>query len=453
MEVLLLIVIVVAITLFAINSKNNIKIANHQQQLNQIHDQYKYQIETLEEEKKYLKSWKNETELKIPDWESNSKLVDEHGHMSQELSDIKSEMESKQREYEEFKKSISELQYYQELEESGVYSYKFNFQDVEKYDKALSVIKEAQKILIKDDKAFKVNNKQLVGSPIIKNISKLALNAFNATCSELVNSVKFNNYDSCEKKLLKSLEQINKLVAPFNSEISKQYYKSKVKELALSLEYELEKKKIKDEQDELKAQIREEQKELVLAEKARDKAVEEEKLIADALEKARFEIASKADAEKAEYEDKIKELEAQLTAAQSETERKIANAQITSVGHVYIISNIGSFGDKVFKIGMTRRDEPLDRVKELGDASVPFAFDVHALIYSDNARKLEADLHNLFDTNRKNKVNKRKEFFEVDLQDIQKACNDLGHSIKFTKLADAREFRETQGLLKDSEAA
>ena len=93
------------------------------------------------------------------------------------------------------------------------------------------------------------------------------------------------------------------------------------------------------------------------------------------------------------------------------------------------------------------------QVKELGDASVPFAFDVHALIYSDNARKLEADLHNLFDTNRKNKVNKRKEFFEVDLQDIQKACNDLGHSIKFTKLADAREFRETQDLLKESDAA
>lgn len=452
MEVLLFIFFVVLAVLFSMHQKAKLKISQLEGELTKIHDEYRYKIESLEEEKKYLKDWKYEIEPKIPQWEENSKLVDAHGKMAQELTDFVSEMNNKKREYDEFKDTISEFQYYQELEESGVYSYKFNFQDIEKYDKALNTIKEAQKVLIKEDKAFKVNNKELVGSPIIKNISKLALNAFNASCNELVNSVKFNNYDSCEKKLQKSFEQINKLVAPFNSEISKQYYKSKVKELALSLEFELEKKQIKDEQDQLKAQMREEQKELAQAEKARDKAIEEEKLIADALEKARLEIESKTDAEKAEYENKIKQLEEQLAAAHTETERKIANAQITSVGHVYIISNIGSFGEKVFKIGMTRRDEPLDRVKELGDASVPFSFDVHALIFSDNARKLEADLHNVFDSKRMNKINKRKEFFEVELQEIQKACSDLGHTIKFTKLAEAREYRETLEFSKDNAA-
>jgi hypothetical protein len=95
----------------------------------------------------------------------------------------------------------------------------------------------------------------------------------------------------------------------------------------------------------------------------------------------------------------------------------------------------------------------MDRVKELGDASVPFSFDVHALIYSENARKLESDLHKVFNTNRLNKVNKRKEFFNVNLEQVEKACGELGHDIKFTKLAGAREWRETMELIDESKAA
>jgi hypothetical protein len=123
-------------------------------------------------------------------------------------------------------------------------------------------------------------------------------------------------------------------------------------------------------------------------------------------------------------------------------------AQQTRSGHVYIISNIGAFGEEVFKIGMTRRLEPLDRVKELGDASVPFAFDVHGMIYSDDAPTLERLLHEQFDDLRINKVNYRKEFFRVPLDRVRAFAEEKGFQTTFTMVAEARDYRETQALEK-----
>ena len=121
-------------------------------------------------------------------------------------------------------------------------------------------------------------------------------------------------------------------------------------------------------------------------------------------------------------------------------------AQQTKAGHVYVISNIGSFGENIYKIGMTRRLEPLDRVKELGDASVPFTFDVHALIYSDNAPELENKLHKEFDRQKVNLVNNRREFFNVSLNEIEKIVHENNDEIEFTKIAEAKEYRESQRI-------
>ena len=118
-------------------------------------------------------------------------------------------------------------------------------------------------------------------------------------------------------------------------------------------------------------------------------------------------------------------------------------AQQTRAGHVYVISNIGSFGEQVFKIGMTRRLEPLDRVRELGDASVPFEFDVHALIFSDNAPGLEKQLHRHFLREQVNKVNPRKEFFRIGLPAIRQELEALGVETQWTMSAKAREYRES----------
>ena len=128
-------------------------------------------------------------------------------------------------------------------------------------------------------------------------------------------------------------------------------------------------------------------------------------------------------------------------------------AQQTKRGHVYVISNIGSFGEEVYKIGMTRRLEPMDRVKELGDASVPFTFDVHAMIYSEDAPGLENELHKEFGEKRLNKINNRKEFFNVTLDQIENFCKEKGVDFKFTKKAEAKEYRQSLALIKEKEDA
>ncbi|MDP0172007.1 GIY-YIG nuclease family protein [Glaesserella parasuis] len=130
-------------------------------------------------------------------------------------------------------------------------------------------------------------------------------------------------------------------------------------------------------------------------------------------------------------------------------QRAISQAQLTKSGHVYVISNIGSFGEDVYKIGMTRRLEPLDRIRELGDASVPFSFDVHAMIYSNNAPELERELHKLFADKQINRVNPRKEFFKVPLLEIKEQAEKLGYEVEFTMLAEAKEYLESLSLEKE----
>ncbi len=197
--------------------------------------------------------------------------------------------------------------------------------------------------------------------------------------------------------------------------------------------------------------IREEERVQKEAERAKLKAEKEEKRHQMALEQARKEVQQATDEQRALFEAKVMELEEQLTEAQKEKERAISMAQLTKSGHVYVISNIGSFGKDIYKIGMTRRLEPMDRVKELGDASVPFSFDVHAMVYSENAPELESNLHNIFDSERMNLVNRRKEFFQVSLDDVETAVKELGLDIEFTKLAEAQQYYESENIRNQEE--
>ena len=142
-----------------------------------------------------------------------------------------------------------------------------------------------------------------------------------------------------------------------------------------------------------------------------------------------------------ELEEKIKELEKEQT---SVAERE-ANAK---AGYVYVISNIGSFGKDIYKIGMTRRLEPMDRINELSSASVPFAFDVHAMIFSTDAPELESKLHQIFDKNRVNRINTRKEFFHVSLDKIEEAVKDnFDNTVEFTRIPAAKEYNESMRMI------
>ena len=139
--------------------------------------------------------------------------------------------------------------------------------------------------------------------------------------------------------------------------------------------------------------------------------------------------------------------------AQANKARAIARAQMTRSGHVYIISNIGSFGEQVFKIGMTRRLDPMDRVRELGDASVPFHFDVHSIIFSEDAPGLEAALHRMFNDRRINRVNERKEFFRITIDEIAEAVRQHHGEIEIICEAEAVDYRKTLAIIHDVQSS
>lgn len=228
---------------------------------------------------------------------------------------------------------------------------------------------------------------------------------------------------------------INKLGTRLTIEIQRSYLDLKINEIRLAYEYQEKKHQEKEEQRDIREQMREEEKLNKELEKAKKDAERDE----NALEKAKRLLIDSHGEESAKLEKKIKELEDAL----ANSKRAISMAQLTKSGHVYVISNIGSFGDNIYKIGMTRRLEPMLRVKELGDASVPFTFDVHAMIYSENAPELEKKLHHNFQSKRVNKINLRKEYFRTTLDEIEKVVKKENGLIEFTKIAEAKEYYQT----------
>jgi hypothetical protein len=204
--------------------------------------------------------------------------------------------------------------------------------------------------------------------------------------------------------------------------------------------------KEKEEQRLIKEQIREEERARREYEKAIKEAAKEEEMLKKLMEKARKELSEANEQQREKYEQQLNDLNEKLKLAEEKNQRAISMSQQTRSGHVYVISNVGSFGEDVYKIGMTRRLEPSDRVKELGDASVPFSFDIHAMIFSDDAPKLEHELHKTFMKNQMNKVNLKKEFFKVNLKEIREKIENQGIHAKWTMVAEAKEYKESLAL-------
>ena len=321
------------------------------------------------------------------------------------------------------------------------------------YKRKLDEIRENQKQLIKDKEAilctteWTVEGSKAKGRTMTNRIIKLGLNAFNVQADNAILKVKFNNIMSSKEKLKKIRNNIDKLLEPNRCHITHDFFKLKVQELQLAYEYQEKLHQEKEEQRQIKQQMREEAKVRQEIAKAEVEAQKEERIFAEALKKAHQDAALANADQKHEYEIKLRELEEKLAEAQQKKERALSMAQQTRQGPVYVISNIGSFGENVYKIGMTRRLEPMDRVKELGDSSVPFEFDVHAMIHSNDAPNLEKKLHESFGELRMNLVNNRKEFFTISLEKIEKKCQELGCQIEFTKLAEAKEYRETLNII------
>jgi len=354
--------------------------------------------------------------------------------------------------YETLKREVSLLEENLEDISFGLYKPHFSFQTSEEYKTKLEALRDQERLLIRGGLAtacpvqWTVGGSKKEGERMAKQNTKLLLRAFNGECDAALAKVSWNNIVQMEERIRKSCEVINQLGTVTKVSITQEYLRLKIDELRLTHEYEEKRYQEQEEQRRLRQQIREEEKVQREAEKAREEAEREEMRYQKALEKARAEASRATGEQLQELNDKMRSLEAQLEEAHKQKERAISRAELTKSGNVNVISNIGSFGEHVYKVGMTRRLEPMERISELGDASVPFPFDVHAMIYSENAPELETAFHEFLGERRINLSNSRKEFFQITLDEIEKFAKERGLKVEFTKLAEAKEYRETVAM-------
>jgi vacuolar-type H+-ATPase subunit I/STV1 len=292
---------------------------------------------------------------------------------------------------------------------------------------------------------WEVNGKKSEGRKLVNDMVKLVIRSFNNECDYCVDNVKFDNIELGEKRIRQSFDACNKLGRVMTVQLSDRYLQLKVDELQLAHEFQMKKQEEKEEAKRVREELREQQKLEQEIRAAREKITKERKHFATAIRDLQARLDKTiADEDRAALLVKMAEVEAGKAALDSE-ERVIDYRELNAkAGYVYVISNVGAFGEGVYKIGMTRRLEPMDRVDELGDASVPFWFDVHAMVFSENAPALEAKLHERFAVGRLNKVNGRKEFFRADILEIESVIRaNYDAVVEMVHEAPAEQYRES----------
>lgn len=393
-------------------------------------------------------------------------LHEEESTVNKNLSDVKAETErlvaQRQESLDKIEKQISEtrkqlicLEEEVLVQEFGLYTPQYDFASALDYKEELAKIRQTQKDLIKNKQAvfgnlnWTVNGSKAQGKKMVTDTQKLLLRAFNNECDDLISKVKYTNFDATLNRIYKSAEAISKLGTVLNISISKQYLDAKIKELRLAFEY---RQKQQEEKEELKA-ARDEQREQVRLQKEIDeqrKHFEKEQThYQTAFEKIKQQLEKNPnDADLLKKKEQLETHLDEINKSLSDIDYRQANMR---AGYVYVISNIGAFGENIYKIGMTRRLDPQDRVDELGDASVPFNFDVHAMIFSDDAPALEAALHRAFEDRKLNMVNQRREFFNVTLEEIKEVVKkNFDKTVEFVDVPDAEQYRVSQRMRSES---
>ena len=353
-----------------------------------------------------------------------------------------------------------ELNQYEEKLNFNLYS-DLGFYDNNIISNSLSLVQDQLKQCIKDNNAVKcsttwtVNNSTKQGEIVVKNISKLILRSFNNESNLLISKVKIDKLSDYKNKIIKSYSDINKFAAYFNLSITDEYLKLKLREL--EIEYFLREQKIEEKEELKRIQLELKEQKKVEDEYTKEllKIEKEENLKNEILLKTKIEydnilqeLTSTHDKEIVKLQNSINKLSLELGLIKTNKERIKSLAEQTKRGFVYIISNEDSFGKNIFKIGLTRRLNPLERINELSNASVPFKFNIHGIIYSDDAPNLEKLLHNELDLHRVNKFNKRKEFFNTTLQDIKNilSINNIDYKI-FESAIDISDFNIADSII------
>ncbi|WP_375749004.1 DUF4041 domain-containing protein [Vibrio sp. HN007] len=387
-----------------------------------------------------------------------SEFESERSDLENQITNLRTDYKSKKSTYDALAKQVAIFDEDIELIELGFYKPRFDFDTTEAFKEKIKQCKERQKELMRNKSSqgaiycyrdWTVDGSRVEGKKMTNKGIRLTARAFNNECEAAIANCTWRNVAKMEERVKKAFDSINQLNESNAIRITEHYLNAKLTELQLTYEYHEKKQIEKEEQAEIKAQMREEARIEAEIRKAEAEAIKEEKRYQKALDIARKELVKASDDMKQELEEQIAQLQFDLEEAELKHQRAQSMAEQTKQGHVYIISNIGSFGEGVYKIGMTRRLEPMDRVKELGDASVPFTFDVHAMIHTKDAPSLEKKLHDQFDSRRLNMINRRKEFFHVSLDEIKEVVHDFTeNAVEFIETAVAKDYHETQAIKK-----
>lgn len=370
----------------------------------------------------------------------------ERAEINSSIEALRAAYASKRETYDRLNHEVAVLEDRLDMADLGMYRPVIHLGSTAEYKAAIELVRAKQKAMITGKTAlvcpakWTVEGSEAKGRQMVERNIRMTLRAYNNECEVLINKVSWKTYESMRGRIVKSREAFNKLNESLHIVITQEYENLKLEELRLVYEEALKHQEEKDRIREDKEREREEakaQRELQ-AEIARSEKREREREAA--LAEARSELAAATQAERAKYEARVADLEQQLAKAHEQTERTKSMAEQTRIGHVYIISNIGSFGDQVFKIGMTRRLEPLDRIRELGDASVPFPFEVHALIFTENAPGLERELHAAMEDARVNRVNLRKEFFRASGFRVAEIVRSRFPSVVYVENPQSQEY-------------
>ena len=370
-----------------------------------------------------------------------------------EVISLDTELAQKRNELAQLNEEIAVANGNLNLQEFGFFERQYSFSDSTKYKDKLDSLRMQQKSMVKNGTAGRIitpmllDNSKSKGKAMQNQLIKAALRGFNGEADALLVKISVVNVDNKIKALRKVFEQLNKMYARNLIEITYPYLDLKIEELRLAAEYELQKQEEKEllreqrekerEDKKLQAEIKAKRKQL---EKDRDHFKNMVAKVTELLKEAKNDEVDELRRQLAEYQDKLSELD--------EIEEDIDYREgHATAGYVYVISNIGSFGEDVYKIGVTRRLEPLERIRELSSASVPFQFDVHALIFSEEAFALETELHNQLANYKVNKVNGRKEYFKVSFEEIRNIlATHKELTVELNEDAEAFEYRQTKAI-------
>ena len=342
----------------------------------------------------------------------------------------------------ELEREIVETEDTAVLQEVGIYEYRHPLDDAVAYQSELKRLRDQIKVMNRKDGGavigatnWTVNNSAAQGRKMVREFSKLMLRAYNAEADTLVRGLKPYKLDSAISRLDKVATTIVKLGATMNIQITDAYHRLRIRELELTADY-LEKVAEEKERDrEEKARLREEKKAQMEMERERKRLEKERQHHENALAA----LIAKGDEEAiARLRGEIEEIDKAI----EDVDYRAANIR---AGYVYVVSNVGSFGERMIKIGMTRRLDPQDRVRELSDASVPFNFDTHALFFAQDAVEIEAELHRRFAEHRVNRVNLRREFFYATPEEVREQLLQVaGDILQFEPEPAAVEFHQSE---------